>query len=237
MIYLYLLPDISKKLTLDDDYFSIDESEFLLTAAEQIKVKALINESGQQFTASEIQFVQPTVKRYALNIVLRYFDKFEKDVIKADIRTKLNDYFLNIRRRDKIPRSDLIAIIENIDGVDSVNVYFTSQENEKAIADGFYIKQLYGYDVKTGLKEVVQNKKIMLSSTDNPNLGLDEFGDIVVGEKELVLIRGGWSDRNSKYYESTPHTNKLSSLNIVFKEKVRYDIYAETVQNKKKNLT
>ena len=43
--------------------------------------------------------------------------------MKNKIIETLSDYFLNIRRRDIIPRSDLIGIIENIDGVDTVNVF------------------------------------------------------------------------------------------------------------------
>ena len=70
----------------------------------------------------------PVIVRYALNIVLRYVEGFDKDEIHASIREQLSTYFIYVNRRDRIPRSDLISIIENVDGIDSVNVFFQFTE-------------------------------------------------------------------------------------------------------------
>jgi hypothetical protein len=236
IVYLFLLPDISKKIGKDIDYFTLDEGAFILTDAEKNKIKALIDGSGQQVVTSEISFVDPTVKHYALNVVLRYFDNVDQETISTDIRTKLSNYFLQIKRRDKIPRSDLIAIIEAVSGVDSVNVYFLSEENEQAMLNGYYYQKIYGYDRTSNMKQVLQTKQIYISTGENPNLGLDEFGDIVIADKEVPIIRGGWSDRSGNYYEIYPTTNKLSSLNIVFKEKINYDAYNKIMDNRRKSL-
>jgi hypothetical protein len=93
---------------------------------------------------------------------------------------------LNIRRRDKIPRSDLVAAIEGIEGIDSVSLYFVGQQNEAAKAE----------------------------NANAPEIGFDEFGDIVIGKDEIVVISGGWSDRNGVYYDYGASMQTLSSVNV-----------------------
>jgi len=232
--YLFLLPDVNRKLTSDMDYFSLPEKEFTLEDAEKMAIKRAINESGQQATSSEVSIIDPKVTRYACNIVLRFFDGYDKDSIRTEIRNKLSVYFLSVRRRDKIPKSDLVAIVEGIEGIDSVNVFFVSQANEEAISNGYYIKKTFKISPTTPFlqegegnkkryvffnKEEIQTK-IMIEPNKDPRLGLDEFGDIVIGDKELPIIRGGWSDRNDTYYNEFPTNGQPSSLSIYFKEKI-----------------
>jgi hypothetical protein len=114
------------------------------------------------------------------------FEGYDPETVKSEIVSLLSDYFLSIRRRDKIPRSDLIAIIENVAGVDSVSLYFVGENNEK-------------------------NKK---ENPESDEIGFDEFGDIIMEKNEIVVISGGWEDRNSIYYDLGADMNKLSSVNI-----------------------
>jgi hypothetical protein len=230
VIYLFLLPDISRKVSTDEDYFSLPLNEFTLTNTQKTLIKTAINESGRQETSTEIQFVDPAIKRYAINVVLRTIEGYDVGIIRNQIRTVFNQYFLNVKRRDKIPKSDLIALVENIKGVDSVNVFFVSEENEMAIRNGYYIKRTYKVSPTIPfLQEGEGNKKryvffnkelietrINLLSGQDPNLGLDEFGDISIGLTELAVIRGGWKDRDGVYYEETPVEGKASSLSIYF---------------------
>ena len=57
--------------------------------------------------------------------------------------------------------------------MDSVSLYFVGEANELA----------------------------KLQSPNSPNIGFDEFGDIVIGKDEIVVISGGWEDRNGIYYD------------------------------------
>ena len=168
--------------------------------------------------------------------MLRYVEGFDKDEIHAEIRENLSTYFISVNRRDRIPRSDLIAIIENVDGVDSVNVFFISEENEKAIRDGFYEIPVFGTDPVTDQRVLIETKKITLEPGEDPQLGLDSFGDVVIGPEELAIIRGGWDDRNGTYYEETPNKNAISSLNIFFKGTIPNNLYNKTQQAKFNNL-
>ncbi len=236
IVYLFLLPDISRKVTTDVDYFTLDQSEFTLTPLEKEHIFNIIEESQQQLISSELRLVDPIIKYYAINIIITHFENKSESNLRSEIRTKLSEYFLTVRRRDKIPRSDIIALIENIDGIDSVNVTFVSKENELALIRGYYYVPVEGYDTKTNTKKLLTNKKITLKQNENPNLGLDEFGDIVIKEKEVPIIRGGWRDRNNKFYEIYPEPTKLSSLNIIFKGEVKYDLYNRITENNRKKL-
>jgi len=232
IIYLFLIPDVAKKITSDKDYFTVDESEFSLTADEKEMVYDILNESGRQVVTAEVRINDPLIKKYALNIILRYVAGFDKDAIRTDIREQLNNYFLSINRRDRIPRSDIISMVENVDGVDSVNVYFISQENEEAISNGYYYVPVYGVDPLTDQKTLIENKKIVLTAGEDPQLGLDEFGDVKIGPDDLPIIRGGWQDRNGTEYEATPNKNAVSSLNIFFKDTIADNLYNKTQQKK-----
>lgn len=232
IVYLFLVPDIAKKITSDTDYFNVDETEFVLTPDEKEMVYEILDKSGRQIVTAEVRINDPIIKKYALNVVLRYVDGFDKELIRAEIRENLSTYFLSINRRDRIPRSDLISIIENVDGIDSVNIFFISQVNEQAIADGFYEVPVYGTDPVTDQRVLIETKKIVLKEGEDPQLGLDEFGDVVIGVDDIPIIRGGWEDRNGTYYEATPNQNAISSLNIFFKETIPNNLYNKTQQAK-----
>lgn len=236
IVYLFLIPDIAKKITSDTDYFNVDETEFTLTADEKEMVYEILDKSGRQIVTAEVRINDPILKKYALNIVLRYVDGFDKEEIRAAIRENLSTYFIAINRRDRIPRSDLISIIENVDGIDSVNVFFISAENEKAISDGFYEVPVYGTDPVTDQKVLIETKKVVLKEGEDPQLGLDEFGDVVIGVDDLAIVRGGWDDRNGTYYEDIPNQNAISSLNIFFKETIPNNLYNKTQQSKFNDL-
>jgi hypothetical protein len=236
IIYLFLIPDVKKKLTSDLDYFSIPEVEFTMTAQEKEMTYDILNKSGRQVVTAETRIVDPIIKRYALNVVIRWFDNYDKDAIRIEIRKNLDEYFLNVNRRDRIPRSDIISIIENVEGIDSVNVFFISEVNEKAIRDGFYFIPVYGTDPVTDQRVLIENKKIVLKKGEDPQLGLDSFGDVIIENNDIAIIRGGWKDRNGTFYEPIPEANKIGSLNIFYKEAIANNLYNK-IQQEKYNST
>jgi len=240
VVYLFLLPDINKKVTSNSDYFTTDINNFYLDDQEKDAVYDTINMSGQQLISTELKIVDPIITYYALNVFIRVFDDIvSEDAIRAEIIDKIGQYFLEIDRRDKIPRSDIVKIIEEVDGVDSVFVSFISATNEEAIRNGYYFKTIDYSNKQTSdlllnqLKEntsananvnvsnsLTTEEKVTLTPGQNPNLGLDEFGDIVIGNKELPLVRGGFMDRNNVEYKDGIDTNNLSAVNIIVKESI-----------------
>ena len=189
IIYLFLIPDITKRLQNNENYFTIPLDFFKLTEQEELKVLDTIEDSGSKIVTTVVKIVQPEIKKFVVNISLVTFEGFSVDVIKSSVISNLSNYFLINRRRDLIPSSDLVKIIEEIEGIDSVNVSFISEENEIA-------------------------KK---ANPNSPDIGLDDMGDIVISKNSLVVIRGGWTDRNGIFYEDGIFEDKPGSVNINIK--------------------
>lgn len=192
-VYLFLIPDVNKRKKSSDDYFSVPINLFRLTDNEKRKVYELIEKSGQKIMTVVNKIVDPIISRYVMMVNVTAFEGFNKDIIRQQIISKSSDYFLGNRRRDRIPKSDLIAVIESIEGVDSVNVYFVCEKNEQ-----------FKKDPNNAAKK---------------DVGLDEFGDVVMNRGELVIIRGGWVNRYGEYFNTGIEAGKPSTLNITFTKK------------------
>jgi hypothetical protein len=200
IIYVLLVPDITQKLKTNETYFDIAESEFRLTDFQKNRLLQAIEDSGQKIVTTEVKILDPKISRYVLNILITVFEGYDPDTIKGQIIDSISEYFISIRRRDKIPRSDLISIVESVSGVDSVTLFFISEKNE-----------LYSKSVES-LPDTDPKKKIVL--------GLDEFGDILFDKDEIVILTGGWSDRAGLFYDKGADLNKLSSINIDIRKTV-----------------
>lgn len=235
IVYLFIVPDIKKRLSQNTDYFSTNLDNFHLIDSEKIALKSFINKSGRQIISTELSIVDPILTKYVINIFLRVFDTIDQKTIYNNVVNKVTEYLLNVVRRDKIPKSDLIAIIEDVKGVDSVNLSFVSEKNEKAINDGFYIKRSEVFDQIRGLR-TIQEEKVTIQAGSDPNLGLDEFGDVKIGLNELPIFRGGWYDRFNNYYEDGLSESQFSSLNIVFKETIKETLAVKKSNSNKKSL-
>lgn len=216
IVYLYLVPDVTLNISSNEDYFSVPLSDFLLTDSQKAMILTLIQESGSMVATTVVKIVQPIISRYTANVVMTMFEGYDPNTIKTQIRERLSDYMLNNKRRDTIPKSDIIAIIESIDGVDSVNFFFVGQKNEA--------------------NQIALNNATNISDFRKSQiLGLNDFGDIVIGRNELIVLRGGWSDRNGTFFTESIVEGKPGPLNIsisaVVKKNFRADLTAETKQN------
>jgi hypothetical protein len=235
IVYLFLIPDIQRRLSKNTDYFTTDIKNFYLDPDEKAAIYDYINRSGQQIMSTELSIVDPVVTRYALNIFLRIFDTTDQITIKSEITNKITEYLLKVKRRDKIPKSDIVSLIESIEGVDSVSISFVSKVNEDAIIDGYYIKRNNSIDKIRGIMTVTETKVPVSEGTD-PNLGLDEFGDVVIGLNELPLVRGGWYDRFGNFYEDGLNSGEFSSMNIIIKDVIKESLSVKMMNKNKGSL-
>jgi len=235
IVYLFLIPDVQRRLSKNTDYFTTDLKNFYLDPDEKAALYDYINRSGQQIMSTELSIVDPVVTKYALNIFLRIFDTADQITVKNEITSKITEYLLKVKRRDKIPKSDIVSMIESVNGVDSVSVSFVSKVNEDAIIDGYYIKRVNSIDKIRGIMTVTETKITVPEGTD-PNLGLDEFGDVVIGLNELPLVRGGWYDRFGNFYEDGLNSGEFSSMNIIVKEVIRESLSVKMMNKNKESL-
>ena len=194
IIYVLLVPDVTLKLTSSQNYFNLMLSDFILSDFQKTAILNVIDQSGQKIVGTEVQILDPVTSRYVVNTVITAFEGYDPTTIESNIIDIYSQYFLSIRRRDIIPRSDLIALVEAIPGVDSVMIFFVSEKNEM-------------YQLTVASLPANDPKRSILK-------GLNTFGDIVMEKDEIVVIAGGWSDSNGVYYDVGADLTKLSSVNI-----------------------
>lgn len=234
VVYIFAIPDVKKKLGKNQDYFSIPEQEMFFAQTEYDKMAEVLQESGQMMVTSEVQFVKPKIRRYAMDISIRYFEGFNKEDIFNDIRAAVSNYLVSVTRRDKLPKSDIIYILEEVDGVDSVNVQFRSETEERARRLGYYEsitttiapqEPVILQDIGNGkqkyvfFKKIEEVKEVNISPTDpipSDIAGLDQWGDIIMDREEVALFRGGWLDREGDEIKDEPSINTEAALSVTF---------------------
>lgn len=209
-VYIYLVPDITKRISSGQNYFNCSEDLFYLSEDEQENIINLLNYSGQRILTIENRIISPKTARFAVNVHAKIWEGYEeKDIYNSGL-SALSDYFLNFSRKDIIPVSDIIALFEAIDGVDSVRVSFDADVKNSEIygQDNFY--------------------------------GIDSYGDIVLTRNNIIndedpvkdvlpLIRGGFTSPDGVEYSADQSYESISAFNF----------YAETTKssNSKISLT
>jgi hypothetical protein len=213
VVYLYLVPDVTLTLASNEDYFDIALTEFLLTTTQKAAILNLLEESGQMIATTVVKIVQPVIAKFIGIAVIDIFEGYDPDIIQSKIRNGISQYFINLKRRDRVPKSDIIALIEAVEGVDSVDFSFLGEANEK-------------------------NATAALAVGNQPSalIGLDQFGNIVIGRNELVVLRGGWTDRYGTKYESGIVPGKPSALNVTVRAVIPKGYNAERNISERRNL-
>jgi len=211
IIYLYLIPDISKYFNSYVNYFNINFDVFTLDKDEQQKTLSYLRMLGSMSPTTSVKIIQPKITKYVMHVYVRRYDNASEENIKQQIITLSSEYLLNNNRFDRIPKSDFIQIFKSIDGIDSVSLYFVSEENEK------YQKNKNNINSPLQKPSNIKNGVIESSYNDADIIGLDPIhGDIVVKKDEYALIRGGFRDRKGIWYDENPNENSLNSINITF---------------------
>jgi hypothetical protein len=196
VINIFLVPDITKIFARGVDYFNLIEDKFKLTDFQKNELLKYIKKSGTELVSTTVRLLDPTPRKYVLNISLVTFVDFDTDSIKGQVIDQIGSYFINNTRKDRIPKSDLIKLVEGIDGVDSVSIQIVGSANEKSAMD---------------------NPKAV-----NPPLdGLDQFNDIIIAPHEFAIIRGGFKDRAGNTYEAGISDDKLCAININFRSQTK----------------
>lgn len=192
MVDLFLIPDTKKFYTSGEDYFRIDTSLFTLSTYQKNQILQYIAQLGTQLISTDLQIIDPTIRRYVLNVSVIIFDDVDTNTAKADIINTLGAYFENVSRTDRIPKSDLIAALDALTSVDSVAINVISEQNELA---------------KTANPTAI-------------DVGVDSFNDIIIQPNELAVIRGGWTDRFGNQYVVGLSDTALGAVNIQIVDQV-----------------
>jgi hypothetical protein len=233
-IYIYLTPNIKLFKRQDEDYFSIPirtestqngqvvySSPFDLDTYEKSKIVKYLKSGGNIMLTSKFIVESPKLSFYSMNIfVMRYSDATQ-DSVNAQIYTRISNFFLDLKRIDRIPKSDIVRLLSGIRDVHSVDVNFICRNNEEYHKDGalsveystLTFNSSQYTNISSGEPSVYNSTKV---------IGLDPvLGDIIFNANELPIIRGGWRDRNGVYYSddspSSGEGTSLKSVNVITK--------------------
>ena len=200
VIYLYLIPDITKRLGTGENYFTCAESRFKMTDDEKENLISLIDNSGQKIITVDNQIIDPVYVRFAMNIFIQMWSTYDFNSVKSAIISTVSDYLIKNTRRDRLPVSDIIRIVELVDGVDSVSVFFDADRNN----------QNYFGNGKFGLDEYGD---IVLTRSVTDRLGnMLDINDI------QPLFRGNFTSVNGVYYEDNINA-LVGPINITLRGK------------------
>ncbi len=196
------------------DYFNLTENDFFLTDQQKDSIITAIDNSGSQYAGTIFNFIDPTLKKYAMYVYVKMKDNvsYVASDIKSQIRILVGNFFTDLYSDMYIPKSDIIYEIKNnISDVDGVDIYILSEDNETAKIQGYYDEVGYVYDKYTE-QYSESSERIYISDPDESHIGLDEFGNILLdNDIHFPVLMGGWS------YGSDDATITISDpLNITF---------------------
>ena len=200
VIYLFLIPKLTNRMNETDNYFTCSKEAFYLTDSEKDSILDLLDNSGQKLLTVDNAIIDPKMPKFAINIFIQMWDNYEFETVKGDIIARVSNYLIDNSRRDRIPVSDLVKIVENVSGVDSVSIFFDADKNNES----YYGEGNYGLDE---FGDIVLEREIK-DSLGNRNIIKDLF----------PLFRGPFT--NSNGIEYSDDINALNSpINITLRGK------------------
>lgn len=216
-IFIVATPNIRLFKNRNADYFTIDIRAFELDRYEKSKIDKYLRTNGKIQLTRKYKIQSPILSYYVMNIYVIPYSDVTDDSIRVQILDKISEYFLDLRRVDRIPKLDLIKELSTIEDLHSVDIQFISKKNEDYHRENNknYQNSVRNYD--TSLNTDISIKP---SVDYNPKqvLGLDPvLGDILFEPNELPIIRGGFYDRNGIYYSDDIESSLSKSVNIIKK--------------------
>jgi hypothetical protein len=177
------------------DYFNLRDEDFKLTEIQKESIKNCLENTGCQLAGVTYNIVDPNICKYAMyvHVKLKQADS-NKEYITSQIKSLIGDFFSDIKSDIFIPKSDIIYLLKNnIKEIDGVEVNFLSERNESAIRDGYYFEERKIYNPHTNQYEK-KIEKIGVYAGENPRVGLDEYGNILLpNDAYFPILKGGWT--------------------------------------------
>ena len=159
-----------------------------MTEDEKYGILNLIDNSGQKLLTVDNKIIDPIFVKFSINIFVQIWSNYNFNSIKSEIISRISNYLIVNKRRDRIPVSDIISVVEAIPGIDSVSAIFDcDKSNEIYYGVGNYGIDNYG--------------DIILTRTVK-----DKFGNLVELNDLLPLFRGDFTSPEGVYYEDNLDT-------------------------------
>ena len=188
-----------------EDYFKLREDQFKLSDIQKTSIQNAIGKSGMQLAGTAYDILDIELCKYACYVYLKLKDNSaDHELISTQVRSLIGNFFGDINSDSYIPKSDIVNLIKNnIDDVEGVSCYFLSERNETAIQKEWYEDKQYLYDPSTGTYHT-KTVTVRLQHGENPMLGLDAHGNIVIDSNhQFPVLMGGWDFLNKAGQEVT----------------------------------
>lgn len=213
-IYIYAVPDIRLFKRSNESYFTIplsnekinstgyasqtiNSSAFELDSYERKKILNYLRSGGLTQLTRNFVIRTPKMSFYIMEVKVVRYSSATTDSVKSQVVSLMSDYFLNLTRLTRIPKSDIIKTLLTASDIYSVDCRFISKKNED-----YHKSANENITIVNGIAQYPQS----YDPTKTP--GIDPvLGDIVFEADELPVLRGGWYDRNGGYYkDGDPNT-------------------------------
>lgn len=207
------LPNIMNRINQYKDYLYV--TDFKFTDNQKNSIIEYIDGSQAQKTTSELVWVDPQFMKYVCFVYVSG-DLLDKAVFKSKVENVISEVFIKQTlvgetQQNIITQNMIIDSVLNIDGVKQCNIDMFSEQNELARINGVYTKQI---DVYNGATKTQKNIEVFVQPNENPNLGFDELGGILLDDKKQIpLLRGGFR----KYSDDGEHFLMDSPIYIFYK--------------------
>ena len=175
-----IMKNYASQLSDGKSYFNLNDEDFVLSERQKETIIQAIDDSKQQLAGVIYQIFDPEIKHYAIYTYIKMKENIEYDEenIREQIENLVGAFFANLNSDRYIPKSDIAILIRtNIPQIDSVDVYFISEENENAMIENHYTKHIYTYNPVTGTY-IIKDTEVFVPAGTDPGLGLDEHGNI-----------------------------------------------------------
>jgi len=216
IVYIVATPNIQLFKNQNANYFNIDIRAFSLDNYEISKINTYLQTGGNLMLTQKYIISSPTLSYYIINVFIITWSDAIDDNVNAQIIDTISNYFLDLNKIDRIPKSEIISILSNISDIHSVDISFISKGNED------YHRQAK-LDIENKNNQFAAQDAINLSPSElkyDPTkiIGIDPvLGDIVFNPSDIPIIRGGFYDRNNIYYSDDIESSGLKSVNIIKK--------------------
>ena len=211
-----ILKNYKTQMENGDEYFNLKEKDFILSDEQKKSIQTSIKNSGSQLAGTVLNIFDPKLVKYAVYVYIKMNDvSYDKTLIQDNIHKLIGQFMGDINSDTIIAKSDIVHLLKsNIENIDSVDIYFLSERNEKAIIDGKYTIENYIYNPKTKLYDT---KSTTYSVIGDPGLGLDAHGNIFVESVfQFPVLMGGWQYVSSSSAFEKQYTTVSDPVIIVF---------------------
>lgn len=201
---------------LNKDYFDLKVSDFVLSENQKQSIITHIDNTGQQLAGSVFNIIDPELCKYCMYVYVKMKNgTYDQNEVSSKIRSLVGGFFMELNNDYFIPKSDIVHLLKtNIETIDGINIYMLSEANEKALIEGEYINKEYKFNISKNRYDV-KTENVYLYDGENPHLGFDAHGNILLNNpNSYPVLMGGWQYISNEEHKQT--TTVVDPLTIIF---------------------